>query len=316
MNAILALAALLLAQDAKIDWKRDHDGALQEAKKAGKYVVVHFGGPNCQWCEKMDRETYTDKGIIEFSNKGFVNVGLDTEKDKKLAERYKVGPIPVTFVLTPEGERVSTLLGYLPPEDYKTGIETAVANHKKLLELLPKIEAAPGDPPLLLQAADLYGELGDARKAADALLRAVEKTPSPTGKADLLVKAFHYLNDAEAGPEVNQGLLSIADRMDALDPEGKLGLQDDAAFVRAMVDFNKEDWPGVIKKLEDLVKKWPDGDRAAPALLTLANVYHEAKHDNAKAEATLKTMIEKYPKSDFVERAKEMLEHIKKHSEK
>ena len=313
---MIALLALLLAQDAKIDWKRDHDAALQEAKKAGKYLIVHFGGPNCQWCEKMDKETYTDKAVIDFSNKGFVNVGLDTEKDKKLAERYKVGPIPVTFVLTPDGDRVSTLLGYLPAEDYKTGVETAVATHKKLLELQPRLKAAPTDPALLLQAADLHAELGDQKNAADALVRAVEKTPDAADKGKLLVKAFHYLNDADADGEVNRAILQIADRMDALDTDGRLALKDDAAFARAMVAFNKEDWAGVIQKLEELVKKWPDGDQAAPALLTLANVFHEAKHDNAKAEATLQRMIEKYPKSQFIERAKEMLEHIKIHAEK
>lgn len=315
MNALI-LALLLAAQDAKIDWKKDHAAALEEGKKSQKYVIVHFSGPNCQWCDKMDRETYTDAGTIEFSNKAFVNVYLRTDADKDLAAKYKVGPIPVTFVLSPDGERLSTLLGYLPPEDYKKGIDAVTDGHKKLLALRPKLDAAPDDPALLLEAADLYAELGNAKKAGDAYVRAVAKTPSPTGKGDLLVKAFHHLNDADADDEVNKAILDIADRMDALDTDGKLNLQDDAAFARAMVAFNKEDWDGVLKLLNAVVAKWPDGDRAAPALLTMANVYHEAKHDNPKAEAMLKQVIEKYPKSDFVAHAKEMLEHLKAHAEK
>jgi len=42
---MLLLALLALAQD-KIDWKSDHDAALKEAAKAGRYVIVHFSGPN------------------------------------------------------------------------------------------------------------------------------------------------------------------------------------------------------------------------------------------------------------------------------
>ena len=34
-----------LAQD-KLNWKKDHAAALQEAKKDGKYVIVHFSGPD------------------------------------------------------------------------------------------------------------------------------------------------------------------------------------------------------------------------------------------------------------------------------
>ena len=43
---VTALALLLaLAQD-RIDWKKDHDAALKESKAAGRYLLVHFSGPN------------------------------------------------------------------------------------------------------------------------------------------------------------------------------------------------------------------------------------------------------------------------------
>ena len=45
MKTLLALLPVLLAQE-KIGWRTDHEAALQEAKKDGKYVVVHFSGPN------------------------------------------------------------------------------------------------------------------------------------------------------------------------------------------------------------------------------------------------------------------------------
>jgi len=42
---IAAALLLLAAQDAKIAWRADHDAAVKDAKKEGKYVIVHFSGP-------------------------------------------------------------------------------------------------------------------------------------------------------------------------------------------------------------------------------------------------------------------------------
>jgi tetratricopeptide (TPR) repeat protein len=264
----------------------------------------------------METDTFSNASIVEFSNKTFVNIHLRTDTDKKLAEQYKVHPIPVTFLLSPGGERLSTMVGYLPPEEYKQTLETALATHKKILALEPKLKASPDDAALLTEASGLYEELGLARKAAETLLRTAPKAADPKAHGEVLVKVFALLNDAEGDEEVNAAILDIAKRMDALDSDGKLGLKDKAAYARAMVDFNLEHWDDVIKKLEEVVVKWPDGDRAPVALLTIANVYHEGKHDNAKAEKTLKTLVEKYPKSEILEQAKHLLEHIKEHAEK
>jgi thioredoxin-related protein len=311
--ALLVASSTAFAQE-KIDWTKDHGAALRDAKKDGRYLIVHFSGPDCPWCEKMDKETYADPGIIGYSNKTFVNVSLRNDQDKELAQRYKVGPIPVTFLLSSEGERLTSLLGYLPAEEYRKSLETALVTHKKILELEPKLKEAPGDMVLLTQASGLYEELGNGRKAAEILLRTVSKAADPKAHGELLVKVFGLLNDAEGDDETNRDILDVARRMDALDADGTLGLKDKAAYARAMVDFNKENWDAVIQKLEEIVVKWPGGDRAPVALLTLGNVYHHGKMDHAKAEMALQTLLEKYPKSEFVDQARAMLAHIKEHS--
>lgn len=264
----------------------------------------------------MEAETFSNAGVIEFSNKSFVNVHLRTDADKGVAQKYGVGPIPVTYLLSPEGERISTFLGYLPADDYRQALEKALGAHKKLLAFAPRLKAAPEDPALLTEAAGLYEDLGDSKKAATSLLRAAAKTAGAKEVGALYLKAFRLLNDLDSDDEVNTSMTGIADLLDALDLDGKLGLKDDAAYVRAMVDCNKESLDAAIKKLEELVAKWPDGDRVPDSLLVLANLYHHAKEDNAKAEKLLKSVMEKYAKSEFAGRAKAMLEHMKKHAEK
>jgi len=49
------------------------------------------------------------------------------------------------------------------------------------------------------------------------------------------------------------------------------------------------------------------------SLLWLADLYHHAQKDNAKAKKALERIFEKYSKSDVVDDAKAMLEHLKEH---
>src|SRR5437762_1413114 len=141
----------------------------------------------------METDTFSNAEVIGFSNKTFVNIHLRTDQDKKLAEQYKVHPIPVTILLAPGGERLSTLLGYMPPEDYKKTLETAIETHKKILALEPKLKATPDDAALLAEASGLYEELGQLRKAAEVLLRTASKAADPKAHGEMLVKAFALL---------------------------------------------------------------------------------------------------------------------------
>jgi tetratricopeptide (TPR) repeat protein len=317
VSLTLALALLLpVAQEKKIEWRKDYDAALEDAKKAGKYVLVHFTGPDCPACKQMDADTYSNAGVIEFSNKSFVNVGLSTDRDEKLGRAFGVDSIPVTFLLSPEGERLSTWVGYVGPEDYKKGIEKSIAAYQKLKELEPSLKAKPEDVDLLKQAASLYVELSDPRRAADAYKKAAAKAAAAPARGELLALAFKQLNQMEAAPKVNAEMLEVAAQFEQVDPDGKLGFRDDAAYARAMVDFNQEAWEKTIKGLEELLAKFPDGDMVPYALLNLGDLYHHVRKDHAKAEKALKTILEKHPKSEAAPNAKALLEHMKAHQDK
>ena len=107
-------------------------------------------------------------------------------------------------------------------------------------------------------------------------------------------------------------ILALAGELDALDP--KLGFADDAAYARAMADYNKEDWDEAIQKLEGVVTKWPDADRAPLALMGLGDLYHHVKKDHKKAVERIQRIIDRYPGTEWPERAKHFLEHIKAHA--
>jgi tetratricopeptide (TPR) repeat protein len=310
------LAALLLVQDPRMDWKKDYEAALKEAQKSSRFVVVHFGGPGCPPCKKMDEVTYANPRVIEHSNRNFVNVSVFLDQANPLAEQFGIHSIPATFLVTSEGARVRKWEGYVGPEEYLKGLDGAVAAHKGMREIEPALRAEPESFELNRKLAGYLEDLGQARKAADALKKAAAKTAQPKVQADLLARAISQLYDVEIDEALNDEILAVAAQLDKADADGALGRRGDALAARAQVAMNREKPAEAIKYFEEIVEKHPGSDKAPISLLWLGELYHHHQKDGAKAEKALKKILEKYPKSDVVEDAKAMLEHLKEHAEK
>jgi len=264
----------------------------------------------------MGADTYSNAAVIEFSNKHFVNVEIRTDKDGDTAQKFRVDAIPATFLLSPDGDRVSSWIGYVGPEDYTQGLGKAATAHKKLKEIEPKLKASPDDLALNREAAELYEAMTDHRNAADFYRKLASKAGEKKAKAEFLVKLLKQLYNLEVDDALNAGILEAAGQLDALDGDGKLGVQDDAEMARGMVAINREKFDDAISKFQGVADRWPEGDKAPLALLWLGDLYHHAKKNNDKAEKLLKTLIEKYPKSEYAKDAKDFLEHMKRHRDK
>jgi len=306
---MLFLLTALLLQDPGIHWKRDYDAALKEAQKDGRYVVVSFGGPACAPCEMMKKTTFKDAATVEAVNKAYVNVQVWLDGPNDVAKQFGVEVIPMTFLVTSTGERVRKWEGYLGPQDYLKGLESAVKAHGKLKEFEPKLKLDPDSLELNTEAAAAYEALGRPRASADALKRAAARTADAKARAKMLARVLGLLTLVEFDDALHKEILAIADEMEKLDPAQR----GEALAARAMAAMNREKPDEAIALFEEVVEKHPTCDKAALSLLWLADLYHHAKKDNAKAKKTLERLIEKYPKAEAVEDAKEMLEHLKQH---
>lgn len=264
----------------------------------------------------MDAETYSNAGVIAYSNKGFVNVSIALDAANDVATQFGVDAIPATFLVTPEGERVRKWEGYLGPEAYRKGLEGAVSAHQKVKEIESKLKGDPDNFDLHMEAGGLYETLARSRAAADALKKAASKAPDGKTQAALLARALLQLYEVEISDGLNDEFLAVAAQLDKLDADGKLGHKADAIAARARVALNRERRDDAIRLLEEIVEKHPGSARAPASLLSLADLYHHHRKDNARAGKTLRQLIEKYPRSALVEDAKEMLEHLKEHQEK
>jgi thioredoxin-related protein len=81
MFLILVAAVLFMQQsyggeNNQLRWMSFNDG-IAEAKKTGKKVMIDVYTNWCGWCKKMDKETYTNVGVVDYLNRYFVVVKLD-----------------------------------------------------------------------------------------------------------------------------------------------------------------------------------------------------------------------------------------------
>lgn len=139
MKSIVVLAAVLVAlaaaggvffllkpfqssspAEGSIDWRYDFHEALNLAQTEGKPVMVDFYADWCEWCRKLDAETYTDRRLAAFLEERFVTLKIDVDDRETLVlvDRYQIWELPTIVFLTPAGEEVGRIVGYRPPDEF------------------------------------------------------------------------------------------------------------------------------------------------------------------------------------------------------
>ncbi len=129
--AAASLATLLaLATPARaVDWRSWDDG-LARAKSGKRFVVVDVYTDWCGWCRRMEADVYARRDVSEYLASKFVTVKLNAESGelvhvgersmsaRTLASQYRVTGYPTTIFLTPDGERLANLPGYVPADKF------------------------------------------------------------------------------------------------------------------------------------------------------------------------------------------------------
>ena len=98
-----------------LDWAKE---SFDRAKSLGKPILLDITGSWCHWCHVMDNTSYSDPAIIDFVNKNFIPVRVDTDKRPDVNRRYNMGGWPTTAFLDNEG-RIITGGTYIPPEQLR-----------------------------------------------------------------------------------------------------------------------------------------------------------------------------------------------------
>jgi len=103
---------LLQHRDNPVHWQPWGEGALDDAKRDNKPILLSIGYSACHWCHVMAHESFEDEAIAGVMNDLFVNIKVDREERPDLDVIYQSalalmgeqGGWPLTMFLTPDAE--------------------------------------------------------------------------------------------------------------------------------------------------------------------------------------------------------------------
>jgi thioredoxin-related protein len=100
------------ASSENINWYTYKHG-IELSKKQGKKIFLHFYADWCAYCEKMEKETFSDYSVASYINANFIPIKVNSDRDVKIALDFGVRGLPSTWFIGENGERISYLPGYI-----------------------------------------------------------------------------------------------------------------------------------------------------------------------------------------------------------
>ena len=66
----------------------------------------------------MDQTTFNDPSVIDYLAANYITIKINSDKEKQLAATYRVSGLPTHWFLDSAGGAISSLPGYLGPEQF------------------------------------------------------------------------------------------------------------------------------------------------------------------------------------------------------
>jgi thioredoxin-related protein len=126
--APFALPELRAESPSGLPWQSDVNQAWRAAIQARRPLLMYFQMKQCIYCRKMERETFTDRGVVADINTMFVPVHLSAEQHRSLVQKLRVQTFPTTVILCPQEGVIGYMTGYQGPVQIRTRLRAAVAS--------------------------------------------------------------------------------------------------------------------------------------------------------------------------------------------
>lgn len=156
---------------------------VADAARDGKRLLVYFGQEGCPYCAKLMATSFTQRAIVEKTQRHFVPIALDiwgdrevtwvdgtTMSEKALARTLHVQFTPTILILDEAGTPIVRLDGYYPPHRFEAVLDYAAGRLEKRRALADYLAAAVKDAasPTLHDEPFFMRPPYDLRRAPDA----------------------------------------------------------------------------------------------------------------------------------------------------
>ncbi len=135
--ALLILAGILLVVYGSFQTSGSFDEsqwhkfseALSIAKKENKMILVFVTSPTCIWCERMKKDVFSDRNVIEKIKTKYVPAIVDVTKDREVEQIANLFggdfATPAFVIYSPDGKPLDGWVGYMDKDEFlkRIGVE-------------------------------------------------------------------------------------------------------------------------------------------------------------------------------------------------
>lgn len=129
-----ALSAQIDEFASEVNYSRDYNAALKDAKSQNKLLMLVVVGDYCPWCKKFERKTLNSTLVQGQVKKDFIPVIIDKAKDKgKYPPEFYSKLIPTVFFIDPKTQKhVFESLGYSKKTTFAIDMDLALKAYEKV----------------------------------------------------------------------------------------------------------------------------------------------------------------------------------------
>ena len=124
LSLLMTVVLTSMAFAAKEGWLDDLEKAKAQAKAENKKILLDFTGSDwCSWCQKLDKEVFSQQAWKDYAAKHLVLVEVDfprgfqlpevtKKQNDELAKKFKIQGYPTIVITTASGTKRGEL-GYV-----------------------------------------------------------------------------------------------------------------------------------------------------------------------------------------------------------
>jgi thiol-disulfide isomerase/thioredoxin len=190
---LVSYAARGAGEAPPVEWLTDFEAAVKEATNRKTLIVADFYTDWCGWCKKMDQTTFSNPAVVKLL-KDYVPLKVNAEKQKPLAQRYRITGYPTVAVIHPEKVLVGLLRGYKGPDDFRRELSKVGQEEGSFLQLYKLHQDGKADAQQLQRLSVFYVDNGELDKGVALLQKIVDNDPKNVrGEADGALARLGYI---------------------------------------------------------------------------------------------------------------------------